>query len=573
MTDWYSLPLELWNMIFELLPKSDLIQCQLTCDDWCSVVNKIMYTEIILSTVTQKTTLINTLLRSSCAPGSYLKRFYLNNTPITTTQASWDIQAVVHQLAVHCPFLESILVAQPSDMFYQQIVRELDMNRLQHLNKLSYPETYGEALESYTRAIVILRKRITVIKLSDYVTPSFYKKTYVPLMENVADFVCVETVLFEKRKECTPTLLDDLIDALPSLKEIKFVLHQPLPLDNYKYACRTLPRPNMRRFSINRIAGSDTAFMYIMTKFPNLEHLVMDGASPSQPSLLSHPACLSRHEVAAYLSQLKSFRISGIENMLSLALLLNQNVLPGNLQIKLCFDMSPETVQGSLDLDYQHDVNSKKKHVHLFVCKLSRSVQLVPLLKQFGSLAHELTLWHAGEELGDEDDLDLVLEHCPNLRHMHLKNYQIDTCQSTNSSLCTLALVKCFYSSQALNTLSQRLPLLCRLDIVKSSRISSHRNTIASHIYCSMPETNFKLLQYKWSCLRKLSDDMYLQLSTSSHPQRHYKINTASIYPVTSQEYKQHVTNEQVLTINLVCSELECLNVTEGQLSIHHTFT
>ncbi|KAI8330558.1 hypothetical protein BD560DRAFT_416285 [Blakeslea trispora] len=562
MANWSDLPLELWHLIFKSLPRPSLIQCQITCGYWQRVVNKIMYTEISLSTGTQTTVLINTLVRSPSVPGYHLRKLELDNH-----HASLDIQAIIHQLAIHCPFIEMIFVAKPSDLFYQQIVQELNMNHLRYLNTLSYPETYGEAIESYTQAILRLRKRIRTVKLSDHVTPLFFRETYLPLMNNLADFVDVETLVFEKRKECKPSQIDLLIHALPSLKEIRLNLHQPLSFKYDRHAYRLLPRPNMRRLSINKLTGSDHAWMYIMMTFPNLEYLSIDQAHSDYLSTMA-----IKQKMAAYLGQLKGFRIRQMEKALSLSSGLNQYGALGSLRVKLYVDISPHAVQHSSDLNYQQRTGPRERQVHLSMCHTGRSSQLIAILKTYGGLVDELTLWCVGDEPGDQRDLDDVLELCPRLQEIHLKNYQItnEYAVEPTHSLRTLALVKCLYTSKALDTLSRRLPLLHQLDIIKSS--SPDNSHPAYHIQCVMPQTSFQSLRYQWSCLRKLGDDIYLQLTTQNKPKQYYRISTTHLYPVRPQHYKRHVSSNKVLTIDLHCKELQCLMITDWQLSIHHTF-
>ncbi|KAI8050132.1 uncharacterized protein B0P05DRAFT_563206 [Gilbertella persicaria] len=566
MSYWLHLPSELWYKIFQLLPRQDIMECQLTCQLWHKVSKRAAYNKITVYEDHQVPLLIDTFANSSFVPGHFVRHLDL---PCEDSQR-WDLDSVLVQIANHCPYVESITLSKTCALFYNRIAQELQKGNLSYLDKLQFPQVDGKELESYTNVIMLMHDRLKKIKISDCVSSSFFTKTYRPLTDKVKDFKQVERLVLEKFREWSLNELNALVDSLEELKYLRLILHLSSPLDTYKDTVLK-PKTKVRKLYINRIIGLENAFVYIMNKFPCLEHLEIDKANHDRPILLSitrqsnfDPSIMK--QLIFYLKNLKSFSIKKLENMLEFAFLLRKELTVGRLGIKLLFDIEPDDVKFYLNLFYHRDLPSTDSTIHLHISNKNRSIDLSPILEAFGPIINELTIRYGGEGPVDKCDIENILNNCPKLQQLNLKNLQLIECNAggeCNESLKMLTLVKCVYTPSALTTLSYRLPYLHRMEMIKSTLI----NQANSHTHLYMPGTTLKLFQLERISLRNIDTFVYLHLRTRD-AETHYRLDGLTSTSVTAEEYQAFVSNDQVLTLDIKCNKIECLNVIDWQFYI-----
>ncbi|KAI9342705.1 hypothetical protein BD770DRAFT_398523 [Pilaira anomala] len=274
------LPFEILTVAFSYLETSDLLECQLTSKGWYEASVGYLYSKVVITTSEGSRLYARTLL-NSLRLGNYLKSFrtgILFN--VSRYKPIWDEHGLIDILVQKCPNLLQILTWSAGSPFWKRISQALTQGQLPKLQELQLCE--GKCLESYIQTILLLKKTLVSIWISDggqYCGMDLDRSNaYRILLQEISEFKKLQYLTLRYYSNKQLSYYDSLMDDIPLLKGLtishyatvrtKMIVEPGKPIN---------PHPNVRNLNCSwDLINNESQLRYVIQKFPKLQHLVVD---------------------------------------------------------------------------------------------------------------------------------------------------------------------------------------------------------------------------------------------------------------------------------------------------------
>ncbi|KAI9362210.1 hypothetical protein BD770DRAFT_382172 [Pilaira anomala] len=273
-----SLSCEILTKIFQYLNHKDTISCLLTCKEWHSVAERILYSGIPIISEDSVKLLVRTLKTSS-----HLGKLVKSIETYSSFQNEdklwlWDEQNFLNVIAQHCPNLLKIEDYCEDITIWIQISHLLTKGQLSQLQSIS--QSNSSCLEPYLYTVLLLKNSLFSINVRDN-NKSFgvdlkELTVYNKFQNQINEFKNLQELFLEYQSNNQLSDFDTMIESLPRLKKLRFHLtptkKQSEPIEYQSFVCR--PRPDITELFCNwNMINSQSQLEYIMKKFQNLKKL------------------------------------------------------------------------------------------------------------------------------------------------------------------------------------------------------------------------------------------------------------------------------------------------------------
>lgn len=296
-----DLPTEILNNIFRKLveprtsptkkntdDRSDLLQCQLTCQGWKVAAQRSLFFKITLKKETCAIQVLEVAKNIKDCPGNWTRYLYYDfSDPSSPYDMNYQHDTYLEQFATYFPFLEHITTLHQNYAFYTAITHVLKDKKLTRLKTLTI-SSYKNDIRPYVNCLLALQNSLVEASLcyerrrgGDQHRNDKYSSTQRDrLAKNLIHFTQLKHLKLVNLSTSPVEHLDSILDSCQTLESFTFYIEMInqndkttafIQQDNMKIDWPSIkPHQSIRSLRVNASLNNDN-MLFIMRKFPNLQ--------------------------------------------------------------------------------------------------------------------------------------------------------------------------------------------------------------------------------------------------------------------------------------------------------------
>lgn len=285
VANWQTLPVELLQTIFfnfnDDKRNPNLYQCQLVCKSWAPTAQRELYTKVKVKSATCMAAVDLALEMNGLDLGKYVKTLQFSSHTTQTANLLDDWQDIETKF----PKLTCFSMDRPSKNYYSRIRQAHKDGKWPLLGGICRPLVIDEQLmEDYLNCVLAYRQNVTGVYLSDDGERDNRIEVYNKFLKQLNTIPKLKCLQLIKQISDSIDSLDPVIEgSSPNLENVHLGLttnedyllgniHEPATID----MSHIKPRPKVKRFTMMGVIDRDRDLLYIMRKYPNLQHFYIN---------------------------------------------------------------------------------------------------------------------------------------------------------------------------------------------------------------------------------------------------------------------------------------------------------
>lgn len=314
MHQWNNLPFEiLLNIFQEIQHVAHVKQCQLTCKNWSLPAQTRIYRNVVISNIYRGSSFLDTISREN-GLGTLVRTVKLRYGDSSIVISDDGAFILVYILAKYCPKIE-LLHGNWTPNNAWKFIHVLSQTDFKQLEDIQF-ELKAYEYKDYVDAMLKLKHNMIRLDVHDSLSYEDVSQEYAFFIQHLGEFPKLKYLTVGTTKPNRIFELESFIDQCsPTLTCMVFTTLQSLEMFDYpilnKSIDSVIPRPSLKSLDADGVVYIDSVIEYIMRKFPQLDHLVLNQSrnildEETDIYGLSQSCCEAFFE---YLSRMKKFLV------------------------------------------------------------------------------------------------------------------------------------------------------------------------------------------------------------------------------------------------------------------------